>query len=70
MRMRWAGRVIAPLAVLASKAYYGNNKTFVGLTLVLAALSDTDRPPYLVRAQVALVYFGAALNKLLDQCLK
>ncbi len=54
------------LAVLSSKAYYGNNKTFVGLALVLAGLSDFDQPPYLLRWQLALVYFGAALNKLLD----
>jgi hypothetical protein len=54
------------LAVVSSRAYYGNNKTFVGLLLVLAALSDVDRPAYLVRWQLALVYFGAALNKLLD----
>jgi hypothetical protein len=54
------------LAVVSSKAYYGNNKTFVGLALVLAGLSDFDRPAYLLRWQLALVYFGAALNKLLD----
>ena len=54
------------LAVVSSKAYYGNNKTFVGLALVLAGLSDFDRPAYLLRWQLSLVYFGAALNKLLD----
>jgi hypothetical protein len=54
------------LAVVSSKAYYGNNKTFVGLALVLAGLSDFDRPPYLLRWQLSIVYFGAALNKLLD----
>jgi hypothetical protein len=54
------------IGVVCSKAYYGNNKTFCGLALVLAGLSDFDRPPYLLRWQLALVYFGAALNKLLD----
>lgn len=54
------------IGVVSSKAYYGNNKTFCGLALVLAGLSDFDRPPYLLRWQLALVYFGAALNKLLD----
>lgn len=54
------------LAVISSKAYYGNNKTFVGLLLVLAGLSDFDRPAYLVRWQLSLTYLGAALNKLLD----
>lgn len=54
------------LGVVSSKAYYGNNKTFCGLALVLAGLSDFDRPAYLLRWQLSLVYFGAALNKLLD----
>jgi hypothetical protein len=54
------------VAVVSSRAYYGNNKTFVGLALVLAGLSDFDRQPSLLRWQMALVYFGAALNKLLD----
>jgi hypothetical protein len=54
------------IGVASSKAYYGNNKTFCGLALVLAGLSDFDRPPYLLRWQLSLVYFGAALNKLLD----
>lgn len=54
------------VAVLSSRAYYGNNKTFVGLCLVLTGLSDFDRPPYFLRWQLSLTYFGAALNKLLD----
>jgi hypothetical protein len=54
------------LAVLSSRTYYGNNKSFVGVMMVMAALCDFERPPYLVRWQFALVYFGAALNKLLD----
>src|SRR5262249_18436326 len=54
------------VAVVSSKAYYGNNKTFCGLALVLAGLSDFDRPAYLLRWQLLLVYFGAALNKVLD----
>lgn len=54
------------VAVVSSKAYYGNNKTFCGLALLLAGLSDFDRPPYLLRWQLSLVYFGAALNKVLD----
>lgn len=54
------------LGVVSSRAYYGNNKTFVGLALVLTGLSDFDRPAYLLRWQLALVYFGAALNKFLD----
>jgi predicted DCC family thiol-disulfide oxidoreductase YuxK len=52
------------LAVLSSRGYYGNNKTFAGLLLVLSALSD--RNARLLHWQVALVYFGAGLNKALD----
>ncbi|MBL8235995.1 MAG: DUF393 domain-containing protein [Bryobacterales bacterium] len=54
------------LAVLSSRAYYGNNKTFVGLLLVLAALSNATGPARLLQWQVALVYFGAGLNKAID----
>jgi len=50
------------LAVLSSRAYYGNNKTFTGLLLVLAACGDLR----LIRWQFALLYFGAGLNKALD----
>jgi hypothetical protein len=66
---RWCALIVGTcmlLAVVSSRAYYGNNKTFVGLVLVLVGLSDFDRPPYLLRWQLTLVYFGAALNKLLD----
>jgi predicted DCC family thiol-disulfide oxidoreductase YuxK len=54
------------LAVLSSRAYYGNNKTFAGLLLVLAALSNASGPPRLIQWQLALVYAGAGLNKILD----
>ena len=54
------------LAVLSSRAYYGNNKTFVGLLLILSALSSQTGPPRLIHWQLALVYFGAGFNKILD----
>ncbi|MFN0105839.1 MAG: thiol-disulfide oxidoreductase DCC family protein [Bryobacteraceae bacterium] len=54
------------LAVLSSRGYYGNNKTFVGLLLVLSAVSNETGPPRLLQWQLALVYFGAGLNKVLD----
>jgi predicted DCC family thiol-disulfide oxidoreductase YuxK len=54
------------LGVLASRAYYGNNKTFCALMLILAGLQARRAEPVLLRWQVALVYFGAALNKALD----
>jgi hypothetical protein len=54
------------LAVVSSKAYYGNNKTFCGLMLLLAGLYKPGGPPF-IRWQLALTYFGAGLNKLLDR---
>jgi hypothetical protein len=53
------------LAVVSSKAYYGNNKTFCGLMLLLSGLYQPGGPPFL-RWQLALTYFGAGLNKALD----
>jgi predicted DCC family thiol-disulfide oxidoreductase YuxK len=52
--------------VLASRAYYGNNKTFCGLILVLTGLYERGRDPVLLRLQLVLVYLGAGLNKILD----
>ena len=54
------------IGVVSSKAYYGNNKTFCGLILFLTGLYEPGSEPWLLRAQFALVYFGAGLNKLLD----
>lgn len=53
------------LAIVSSKAYYGNNKTFCGLMLFLTGLYQPGGPPFL-RWQLALTYFGAGLNKALD----
>ena len=54
------------VSVLASKAYYGNNKTFCGFLLLLISLYETGREPWIIRLQLVLVYFGAGSNKLLD----
>lgn len=54
------------LAVVSSKAYYGNNKTFCGLMLLYAGLYKPGGPPF-IRWQLALTYLGAGLNKLLDR---
>ena len=54
------------VAILSSKAYYGNNKTFCGLMLLLAGIYVPRWGKALLQAQLALVYFGAGLNKLLD----
>jgi hypothetical protein len=53
------------LAVVASKAYYGNNKTFCGLMFLLAGLYKPGGVNF-IRWQLALTYFGAGLNKALD----
>lgn len=53
------------LAVVSSKAYYGNNKTFCGLMFFLAGLYKPGGPHF-IRWQLALTYFGAGLNKALD----
>jgi hypothetical protein len=53
------------LAVVSSKAYYGNNKTFCGLMFLLAGLYKPGTPNFF-RWQLAITYFGAGLNKLLD----
>jgi predicted DCC family thiol-disulfide oxidoreductase YuxK len=50
------------LAVLSSRTYFGNNKTFTALLLLLAAVGDAR----LLRWQVAILYFGAGLNKAFD----
>lgn len=54
------------LAVISSKAYYGNNKTFCGLMFFLAGLHVPGTEPRFVRWQLGITYFGAGLNKLLD----
>ncbi len=51
------------IGVLASRAYFGNNKTFCALMLVLAGLLPRASEPLTLRWQVAIVYFGAGLNK-------
>jgi len=54
------------LAVISSKAYYGNNKLFCGVMLLLTGLYQGRLGAWLLRLQMAVVYFGAGLNKLLD----
>jgi len=54
------------VSLLSSRMYFENNRTFCACLLLLIGLSSASQKPWLVRLQVALVYFGAALNKLLD----
>jgi len=67
-RVRLASLVLGAtilLAVVSSKAYYGNNKTFCGLMLFLAGLYQPGGPNF-IRWQLAITYFGAGLNKAMD----
>ena len=54
------------LAVVSSRAYYGNNKTMCGILLFMAGLWEPRLGTLFLRLQLSLVYFGAGLNKLLD----
>jgi hypothetical protein len=54
------------IAILSSRVYYENNRTFTGCLWFLAGLYVPGQKPWLIRYQVILLYFGAALNKLLD----
>jgi predicted DCC family thiol-disulfide oxidoreductase YuxK len=53
-------------AVVSSKSYYGNNKLFAGSVLLLTGLYHPRTGPWLLRAQLVMVYFGAGLNKVMD----
>jgi hypothetical protein len=53
-------------AVLSSQAYYLNNRLFTGLFLLLVGLYDPRAGVSVLRYQLAVLYFGAGLNKLLD----
>ena len=67
-RVRFASLVIGAtmlLAVVSSKAYYGNNKTFCGLMFFLAGLYKAGGPNF-IKWQLAITYFGAGLNKAVD----
>src|ERR1041385_3209056 len=53
-------------AVFSSRIYFENNRLFVGCLFFLAALTETDGAPWLLRCQVLLLYFAAGINKLFD----
>src|SRR5215470_9480735 len=52
--------------MLASRQYVENNRFYTALLFLLAGLSDRRSGAVLIRWQVVVMYFGAALNKLLD----
>jgi hypothetical protein len=54
------------LATLTSKVYYRNAKVFVGLLFFLIGLQEKGRSPWLIYWQLAIMYFGAGLNKLME----
>ena len=68
-RMRTACLLIGSvllLGTLSSRIYFENNRMFLGCVFFLLGLYDQRTGPWMVRAQVALVFFSAGSNKLLD----
>jgi hypothetical protein len=59
-----AGGVVL-LGIASSVPFYENNRLYTGLILVLAGLNGPEKEPWLLRFQVVLLYFAAALNKVL-----
>jgi hypothetical protein len=54
------------VGTLSSKVYYRNAKVFVGLLLFLTGLQERGKPPWMIWWQLAIMYFGAGLNKLFE----
>jgi hypothetical protein len=54
------------ISLLSSRLYFENNRAYSACILLLAGLSSRQQKPWPLRLQVVLVYFGAALNKLLQ----
>jgi hypothetical protein len=59
-----AGGVVL-LGIASSMPFYENNRLYTGLILVFAGLNGPEEEPWLLRFQVVLLYFAAALNKVL-----
>jgi predicted DCC family thiol-disulfide oxidoreductase YuxK len=54
------------VGILASRPYFENNIMYLGCLLFLLGLYEPRTGPWLIRAQIIVVFFAAALNKLLD----
>lgn len=54
------------VGIASSRIYWANNTFFMGAVLTLIGLYTSERSVWLLRAQVALIYLGAGLNKVLD----
>ena len=68
-RVRLASFVVGMtilVGIASSRIYWANNTFFMGAFLTLIGLYASQRSVWLLRAQVALIYFGAGLNKILD----
>lgn len=52
--------------IIACQPCYSNNKLFYGVLLAIIGLHEPENGLFFVRLQLALVYFGAGLNKLLS----
>ncbi|MFI4993909.1 MAG: hypothetical protein ACHQCH_09890 [Solirubrobacterales bacterium] len=53
------------VGIASSMVYYENNREYAALILVLAGLENPRGEPWLLRWQIVLLYFAAALNKVL-----
>lgn len=54
------------VGIASSRVYWANNTFFMGAVLTLIGLYTSARSVWLLRVQVAMIYFGAGLNKILD----
>jgi len=54
------------VGIASSRVYWANNTFFMGAILTLIGLYAPQRSVWLLRIQVAMIYFGAGLNKILD----
>jgi hypothetical protein len=55
------------LELLSNRATYSNTKTFTALLFFMTGLYEERLGAWLVRLQVVVLYFGAALHKLLER---
>jgi len=68
-RVRTACLVIGSaflLGILASRLFFENNIMFLGCFFFLLGLYESKTGSWFLRAQIVLLYFAAATNKLLD----
>ncbi len=68
-RVRLASLIVGVtmlVGIASSRIYWANNTFFCGAVLTLIGLHASERSVWLLRVQVALIYFGAGLNKILD----